>query len=145
MSLAAKVLLVDDDTSLRSALAIRLRRAFDVLQAENASEALEALEADRSISALCTDIDMPGELDGLQLAAIVSRRWPQVAISVHSGGHAEILELPLGAEYFEKTKDTSALVRNLLSHAALSPRRPADREFQASQTGRHVQSSPLRW
>lgn len=55
MSLAAKVLLVDDDTSLRSALAIRLRGAFDVLQVENASEALEALEADRSISALCTE------------------------------------------------------------------------------------------
>jgi CheY-like chemotaxis protein len=33
-----------------------------------------------------TDVNMPGNLDGLQLAAQVRERWPQVRLIVTSGG-----------------------------------------------------------
>ena len=45
----------------------------------------ENLSAHAEISVLFTDVNMPGEMDGLQLSAIVRQRWPQIKIIVTSG------------------------------------------------------------
>ena len=44
------------------------------------------LEAHPQIRVLFTDIEMPGSMDGLKLAAYVRNRWPPVSIIVTSGG-----------------------------------------------------------
>ncbi|HXO70378.1 MAG TPA: response regulator [Bradyrhizobium sp.] len=43
------------------------------------------LEARRDIQLVFTDIDMPGSMDGLKLAACVRDRWPPVHIIITTG------------------------------------------------------------
>jgi CheY-like chemotaxis protein len=43
------------------------------------------LKADRDITVLFTDIQMPGSMDGLKLAAAVKGRWPPIRIVATSG------------------------------------------------------------
>lgn len=50
-----------------------------------------------------TDIDMPGSMNGLMLAAAVRKRWPPVKIIVTSGHHlVDIEDLPAGSAFFSK-------------------------------------------
>ena len=58
---------------------------LEALGATSADEALRVLDANPEITALVTDINMPGSMDGLQLAAEVRKRWPTIKIVVTSG------------------------------------------------------------
>ncbi|MGB8609593.1 response regulator, partial [Bradyrhizobium sp.] len=49
---------------------------FDVVEAENADEAILILESRFDITVIFTDVHMPGSMDGLKLAAAVRDRWP---------------------------------------------------------------------
>ena len=51
----------------------------------NADQAIEALESRNDISVVFTDIEMPGSMDGLKLAAYVRDRFPLVTIVITSG------------------------------------------------------------
>jgi len=83
-----KVLVVEDDLIIQMWVEDALRDAgYEVSLAQNADEAISTLETDRSICLLVTDIDMPGTMDGLKLAAAVRNRWPPVHIVVASGKH----------------------------------------------------------
>ncbi|MBX9757181.1 MAG: response regulator [Beijerinckiaceae bacterium] len=80
------VLIVEDDPLIRWSGAETLAEAgFEVLEAANGDEALAVLEARSDILVLFTDIDMPGQMDGLDLAAIVHQRWPWMHIIIASG------------------------------------------------------------
>jgi CheY-like chemotaxis protein len=61
-------------------------RGYVILEAGDAREALELLEHTPNISLIFTDINMPGDIDGLDLAMEVAKRWPQIEIIVTSGG-----------------------------------------------------------
>lgn len=56
-----------------------------VLEAASADEALEILSDHPEIGVLFTDINMPGHLDGLDLARVVHTRWPKVHLILTSG------------------------------------------------------------
>jgi two-component system, response regulator PdtaR len=56
-----------------------------VFEAVNADEALTVLDARPDVQAVVTDIEMPGSMDGLELARTVRERWPGVGIVVTSG------------------------------------------------------------
>jgi CheY-like chemotaxis protein len=58
---------------------------FVTLDVGDADEAVTLLESRSDISLLLTDVDMPGSMDGLQLAHAVRRRWPSVKILIVSG------------------------------------------------------------
>jgi two-component system, response regulator PdtaR len=58
---------------------------YEVLEAASADEALRLLDANDDVRLLFTDIRMPGEVDGLQLADLVQERWPTVKILITSG------------------------------------------------------------
>ena len=63
------VLIVEDEFLLRIDAADTIAAAgFDVVEAENADQAIEILEARRDIAVVFTDIQMPGSMDGLKLA-----------------------------------------------------------------------------
>ncbi|MCC2650053.1 MAG: response regulator receiver protein [Microvirga sp.] len=85
----AVVLVVEDQPLVRMTAADELEEAgFRVLEAANADEALEVLEAQAQlVQVLFTDIDMPGSMDGMELAERVYRRWPHVLLLI-SSGHA---------------------------------------------------------
>src|SRR4051794_18640125 len=81
-----RILVVEDETFIRFDAGDMLRAAgFDVLEAVNADEAILMLERHSDIRLVFTDIDMPGSMNGLKLAAAVRDRWPPVKIIATSG------------------------------------------------------------
>ena len=66
-----------------------------------------------------TDVDMPGSMDGIKLAAAVRDRWPPISIIVVSG-HRDVAlsELPDGARFFGKPYDEQRVVETLIKMAA---------------------------
>ena len=85
------VLVVEDEELLRPYAADLLEaHGFAVLKAENADEALKVLEQRNDVRLLFTDIQMPGALDGMDLARQVHARWPRVLLVITSGQTAPI-------------------------------------------------------
>lgn len=66
---------MEDDPLLRMlAVEVVEEAGFVTLEAGNADEAVALLESCLDISLLFTDIDMPGSMDGLELAHAVRDR-----------------------------------------------------------------------
>jgi CheY-like chemotaxis protein len=98
------VLLVEDEWLLRMDAVEMIRSAgFDVVEAENADDAIEILEVRRDITLVFTDIQMPGSMDGLKLARAVRGRWPPIKI-VATSGLVDVGEkdLPEGGRFLAK-------------------------------------------
>ena len=80
------VLLVEDEPLVRMLAADILQEAgFEVTEAATAPEALNHLERSDDVRVVFTDVDMPGGMNGLELARIVHARWPHIALVVTSG------------------------------------------------------------
>lgn len=64
------ILVVEDEEEIRN-LAVGLLKSYgySVLEAENSAEAIDILTQNQDIDLLFTDIAMPGEMNGVQLAA----------------------------------------------------------------------------
>jgi len=102
---ALTVLLVDDETFLRRIAARMIAdMGFRVLEAESGDQAQDILRAE-AVDILFSDIAMPGQIDGVQLAEWVSVHRPQVRIILATGyldeqsrkavaPHWQILEKP---------------------------------------------------
>ena len=56
-----------------------------VIAAFDADEAIDVLERLRDIELVITDINMPGSMDGLRLAAAIRDRWPPIHLIVVTG------------------------------------------------------------
>jgi len=83
------VLVVEDDAIVRMlACDILEDGGFDALEAVNAAEAQVLLEARPDIALMFTDIDMPGEINGLGLARLAALRTPALPILITSGAVA---------------------------------------------------------
>ena len=99
------VLLVVEDEPLLRMLAVDVGEdaGFTVVAAANADDAVAILEARGDIRLVFTDIDMPGSLDGMKLAARIRDRWPPIHIILTSG-HMKPLpsEMPEGSMFFAK-------------------------------------------
>ena len=81
----ARVLIIDDDSAVRDALARALTRAGHVVdRAANGRQGLEAFETE-SIDLVITDINMP-EMDGIEVMNAFRRRGASVPIIAISGG-----------------------------------------------------------
>jgi DNA-binding NtrC family response regulator len=80
------ILLVEDDLLIRMSVADMLKSAgFDVVEATDAQAAQDILHRRGDIQVLFTDIQMPGPMNGLDLAYLVQDRWPHVFVIVSSG------------------------------------------------------------
>jgi len=80
------ILVVEDDADVRQFAVSALRGlGYTPLQAADAATALRVLETMPQISLLFTDIVMPGEMDGIQLAAEAQRRYPGLPVLLTSG------------------------------------------------------------
>ena len=100
-----KVVLVVDDEAFARLLAAQvfLDRGFIVLEASDAAEALDVLDANDDVSLLFTDISMPGELDGLDLIDHVRQTRSDIAIVVTSGlARPETSRIPSDAPFLPK-------------------------------------------
>jgi two-component system, response regulator PdtaR len=80
------ILVVEDQEILRLYAADLLEEhGFRVVEAQNAAAALKVLETRNDVRLLFTDIQMPGALDGMDLAREVHQRWPHVLLVITSG------------------------------------------------------------
>lgn len=114
------VLVVEDEALILMDIAFQLEaEGFKVYEATNADRAIELLVAHLEIRLIFTDIDMPGSMDGLKLAAAVRDRWPPVKIILTSGARSVgISHMPHGSIFFSKPYDHAAVLgsmRELLS------------------------------
>jgi two-component system, response regulator PdtaR len=99
------VLVVEDEAVIRMSASAALQdEGFAVLEAEHADDAKAHLETQAGdIHILFTDIHMPGEMNGLELAHHTSWRWPWIAIIITSGkGMPRRADLPEGCNYLSK-------------------------------------------
>jgi CheY-like chemotaxis protein len=118
--MAVKVLVVEDEVLLRKDIVDALeQRGFVVVEAENATRAVEVLIQHPNVQVMFTDIDMPGGVDGVKLAAMVRDRWPPIKI-VYTSGHRKPadLDLPLESQFFAKPYNPDRVAATLLALAA---------------------------
>jgi CheY-like chemotaxis protein len=102
--LQSTVLVVEDDEILRMCAAEAVADAgFNSVEAANADEAFAILENRSDIALLFTDIQMPGSMDGLDLARTVNDRWPAIKIILVSG-RVELSERerPVNSRFYQK-------------------------------------------
>jgi DNA-binding NtrC family response regulator len=82
------ILIVEDERLINLTVSEELRaKGFEVISAYDADSAIEILQDRDDIRLIFTDIDMPGSMNGLKLAAAVRNRWPPIHIIVTSGKH----------------------------------------------------------
>ncbi|MEC3909042.1 response regulator [Sphingobium sp. CR2-8] len=82
------VLVVEDDVLVRMhGVDILEDAGFTVLEAETADDAIMLLQGQQDVHLLFSDIDMPGSMNGLELAQLVRDRWPKVRLLLTSGHH----------------------------------------------------------
>jgi signal transduction histidine kinase len=80
------VLVVEDEPNVRALTVQSLRSlGYRTLEADNARDALRIVEETPDLRMVMTDIVMPGELDGLELAKRVHARRPEIALLIVSG------------------------------------------------------------
>lgn len=109
------VIVVEDESLVRLDIVMSLEdEGFIVIEASNADEAIDLLNAHPEIRLMFTDIDMPGSMDGLKLAAAVRDRWPPVKIIVASG-HRQLSDrlLPVEGKFFSKPYDHGRVIATM--------------------------------
>jgi DNA-binding NtrC family response regulator len=112
----AVVLVVEDDALIRMGILDSVAAAgFATLEAGNADEAIRILEARPDIHLVFTDVGMAGAMDGIKLSHYIRHRWPPVKLIVTSGKFpVDESHLPMGAMFFPKPYDESAIVEAMI-------------------------------
>ncbi len=81
-----RVLVVEDDAELRPLVAMHLADCgFGVVEATTAEEAVTTLQGDDDIAVVFSDIQMPGRMDGIDLARWIAREKPGLKVLLTSG------------------------------------------------------------
>src|SRR5271170_6843877 len=98
------VLTVEDDFIVGEYLGQMLKDAgYEVIATANADEAIAVLETRNDIRIVITDIEMPGSMDGLKLAAAVKGRWPPIKIIITTGmGKPKDEDMPAHSQFLSK-------------------------------------------
>lgn len=124
-----RILLVDDDEAVRTTVRIMLEEeGYIVVEAEQASSALELLETDRAFDLLMVDFAMPA-MNGAEFAHEVVGLWPEARF-LFITGFADSAQfrpwLERGAEKLDKpfSRDTLAgALRRVLAAGAVRAER----------------------
>ncbi len=112
------VLIVDDEILIRLMLADVLKEeGYYVVEAGNVLEAMAALGRQPTFDAVITDIDMPGCLNGLDLAGMVRIVAPRTKIIVASGGDASH-SCPADCHFLQKPYSVSRILGLLSQNPA---------------------------
>jgi two-component system, response regulator PdtaR len=80
------ILVVEDEALIRIwATDLLEENGFSVLEAKDADAALKLLQSRHDVKLLFTDVQMPGSLNGMELAREVHSRWPHILLVITSG------------------------------------------------------------
>ncbi len=117
MTTAKKVLLVDDDSTLRESLSeqLRLHEEFEIVEAENGTEALKAIKGNY-FDAVLLDVGLP-DIDGREVCRLMRRagfKAPIIMLTAAQGEADTILGLDAGAnDYVTKPFRLGVLLARL--------------------------------
>ena len=120
------ILIVEDDVLANEHLEYILQQAgYEVLSATSADDALELLEDGADVRLIVTDINLPGTMNGLKLAAVAKAQRPEINFIIVTGYNApKGDEIPPGSLFIPKPYDARKMMEAI----------------------RHFQSPPpLRW
>jgi PAS domain S-box-containing protein len=116
------ILVVEDNPDVRNvAVSLLEQLGYRTLEAETASAALEVLASGTDISAVFSDVVLPGQTDGLALARTVSDRYPRIPV-VLTTGYTKVFDTDPEFPVLRKPYQISALGRVI--HQALNPAVP---------------------
>ena len=91
-ALQTKVLLVEDEGIIRMMMAEFLEdEGYDVMEAWNGDEAVRLLNEPNHFHILFTDVQMPGNQDGVDVAIHARRLYPRLPVLVVSGYAAALM------------------------------------------------------
>jgi PAS domain S-box-containing protein len=80
------VLVVEDDPAVRQVAISTLRSlGFEVIEAPTADEAVQILDTTEDVRLVLSDVRMPGELTGIDLARLIKRKLPDVHVLLTTG------------------------------------------------------------
>lgn len=107
------VLVVDDEPLIRmNAVDVLEDHGFAAIEAADADDALVQLVAHPDINVLFTDINMPGRLDGLDLARQVHALRPDIQLIITSGKMRPAqAEIPDDGTFFSKPYNGAAIAK----------------------------------
>ncbi|NVK17152.1 MAG: PAS-domain containing protein [Methylocystaceae bacterium] len=121
-----RILLVEDDPGVRGFASTSLRRlGYEVVAAADGHEALGILEMDQAFDLLFSDIEMPGGLNGINMAEQIREKLPDLPVLFMSGYPDKVMDqtgifqgqLDLIAKPFERlelaNRIRAALDRNI--------------------------------
>lgn len=109
------ILVAEDETLLRMLAVDMLEDAgFQVIEVASGDAGAKALAEGGDIAALLTDIQMPGDIDGIALARITHDLHPDAAILVVSGQRLPAAAaLPEGAKFMAKPYEVKKILSAL--------------------------------
>jgi two-component system, response regulator PdtaR len=106
------ILIVEDEVLTSEYLEFVLQEAgYEAIPAASAEEAIQILEHRDDVDLVVTDINLPGVMNGLQLAALVRSRWPVMNIIVVTGYSApKSEEIPPGSLFVPKPYNAQKMI-----------------------------------
>jgi two-component system response regulator PilR (NtrC family) len=136
----ARVLIVDDDETIRDTLYELLSDFYVCQTAETAERAFERLEADE-YDVVLTDISMPG-LSGLELLRHVRQKFPDTPVIIISGigdqEHAQGL-IRLGAfDFLLKPFSLDVVEKSVRRAVDYRNRQVEESQFKTDETSRNL-------
>lgn len=135
----SKILIVDDSELNRSLLSDMLSERFDVIEAENGTQAVMILrEHELEISLMLLDIVMP-EMDGFEVLAVMnSKGWietiPVIMISAETGSAYIDRAYDLGAvDYISRPFDERTVMHRVMSNFMLASKQKEMSDILSTQ------------
>ena len=109
------VLVVEDEMLLRMRVVNMVEDAgYIPVEAVDADEAFAILQSRSDIALLFTDIQMPGSMNGLELARAVRERWPPIKIILASGQLKLSREdIPNDSRFFGKPLEAGEMIAEM--------------------------------
>ena len=96
-------LIVEVDPELRQLASTLLEEsAFDVIACESAEAALSVMQRRNGVVLVFADVQLPGVIDGVDLARLVDTHWPDTKVIVTGGAEDCVDQLPRDAAYMPK-------------------------------------------
>ena len=109
------VLIVEDEMMLRMRVVDMVEDAGYVpVEAVDADEAMAILQSRSDIVLMLTDVQMPGSMNGLQLAHAVHERWPPIKIILASGQlKLSGSDIPQDSRFFGKPLQSDEIIAEM--------------------------------